>query len=457
MKIQFGLIPAALILLAAQSLFSFQAVRARESEVEKLLTQGDSYSQKGDFKLAIGCYLEASALSQSRVNLSRAYFGLALSYFYLENEESSAKFIRRVLDVDPQKEISELFYPKAFVESFRQAQKEKGITRKAADEGAAARAAAAKTEAENKADRERKQKEEEDKKAAAGRGEKKGDEAAALAAQKPKEEAKKEVPPPPKPKVAPANVAAQPLEQDEVFEEERGGHWEIGAHYSTWSFDLIKPLFEGSLKQKLGEEIQNEVVKKSGTIQSSLVKLAYTQNLTLESQGSNEGIEVRYFTRGKAGTFSLGFALERTNIKLSLKGTALQTFTNGSQASVGTNAILEAHPLSTNVNFRWEFGSSIRLRPYVVFGLGFAPLAGTFTYGYTGTYTAANQSQAISENKVKDFVELSSDIDFHIPDLLVVVQLNFGLKAQLYRGLYLLGEAGVWDGFILRGGLAFRF
>ena len=53
--------------------------------------------------------------------------------------------------------------------------------------------------------------------------------------------------------------------------------------------------------------------------------------------------------------------------------------------------------------------------------------------------------------------ELSADVDFRFPDVLVIFQLSFGLKAQLYRGLYLLGEAGIWDGIILRGGLSYRF
>ena len=216
-------------------------------------------------------------------------------------------------------------------------------------------------------------------------------------------------------------------------------------------------MFEDSLKDELGEDIQNEIVKKSGTIQAGLVKLNYTQNLSFDSDGSNHGLEVRYFSRGRAGTFSLGLAFEKTYVKLSLLGTARQEFTNGGSSAVDVKADLETRPFSTNINFRWEIGANARIAPYFVMGLGIAPLKGTFNYTYTGTFQSGGVQETISDNKEKDFDELSRDIDFKIPDLFVILQLHFGVKGQLYRGLYLLGEAGICDGLLLRGGLAYRF
>jgi hypothetical protein len=32
-----------------------------------------------------------------------------------------------------------------------------------------------------------------------------------------------------------------------------------------------------------------------------------------------------------------------------------------------------------------------------------------------------------------------------------------GLKLDIVKGVSLLGEAGIWDGLLLRGGLAYRF
>jgi len=113
------------VLIASPLVFSGLTTEPQEDEVQKLLTQADAYSQKGDYKLAIGCYLEAAALSQSKPSLSRAYFGLALDYFYLRDMANSVKWMRKVSEVDPNKEISELFYPKGFTQLFNQVQKER--------------------------------------------------------------------------------------------------------------------------------------------------------------------------------------------------------------------------------------------------------------------------------------------------------------------------------------------
>ena len=168
---------------------------------------------------------------------------------------------------------------------------------------------------------------------------------------------------------------------------------------------------------------------------------------------------LRYYARGLAGTFSLGLALEKTDLQLLLQGTARQEFTNGAAASVDAQAKLVSSPFSDHINFRWEVGvPEARSSGRIFFvGFGFAPLKGTFSYTYSGTYQKGDLSQTIGDSQEKTFDELSEDIEFNIPNVLVILQLHFGFKAQLYKGIYLLGEAGFWDGFVLRGGLAYRF
>jgi tetratricopeptide (TPR) repeat protein len=425
-----------LVLFARGPAMAQQAIAPQEYEVEKLLGQGDAYVKKGDFKLAMGSYLEASAISKSRMNLSRAYFGLSRCYFELRDRDDAMKYMRKVLEVDPNKEISELFYPKPFVALFNQVRKEvrpKGTVPEHITPPLPQKPVQQKQE----------QKAEEKKKA--GEETKAGEEKKEAA--RPEQAAAK----PPPEKLA-------PLEKLKIYQEERrGGHWEIGVHYSGWSFDFIKSIFEDAITEKIGEQIQNEIVKKSGTIQAGLVKLQYAQNLSINSQGDNYGLELRYYSKGRAGTFSLGLAFEKTNIKLLLKGRARQDFTNGGSAEVDTDATLEARPFSTHVNFRLDFGADVRVTPYIVFGAGLAPLDGTFSCTYNGTYKSGDIQEIIKDEKIQTFEELSEDIDFKIPDTLIIVQLIFGVKAELYKGLYLAGEVGVWDGVILRGGLAYRF
>jgi tetratricopeptide (TPR) repeat protein len=425
---------AALILACFAPVVSAQEAQAREVDVEKLLAQADAYYQKGDYKLAIGCYLESAAISQSRMNLSRSYFGLSLCYYYLGDTAAVTKYLRKVIEVDPNKEISELFYPSAFVSHFERvrsgvaggdlAAAEKVVPPKPVPEKAEAERPKTKTEkvAEEIITEEETTKPAARKTKASGTG------------------------------------TAEPPPQDLEITQGVGGHWEINAHYSSWGINLVKTLFEDAIKEKIGEEIQREIVRESGTIQAGLVKLNYSQSLTFDSNGSNYGCELRYYARGLAGTYSFGLALEKTDLQLLLQGTARQEYTNGAAASVDAQAKLVSSPFSVHINFRWEVGvPEAIIRPYFLFGFGFAPLKGTFSYSYTGTFQRGELSQTIGESQEKTFDELSEDIEFNIPKVLVILQLHFGLKAQLYKGIYLLGEAGFWDGFVLRGGLAYRF
>jgi hypothetical protein len=404
---------AGIVLIAAATAIG------QESDVERLLAQADEFVDKNEFKPARGSFIEAAAISKSALNLSRATFGVALCYFHEGDLAGSAEWLEKLSDVDPKKRISELFYPQEFVDLFNRIMT-KGGTRetvppkpappppdkpKAADEKAVAKS----------------------RETAAGR---------------------------PRPSLS----TAAPSPEIPISPERPGGHWEINVHYSSWSVDPIMSIFESSLIDEIGKELQNEVVKKVGASYAGLVKELFTPTLSLNSEGSNYGFEVRYYARGRAGTFSFGIGVEQTRIRLGLGGMIKQQFTIGSIAAAEAEAFIETNPVSPHLSFRWEIGRpAARLKPYLVFGLGIAPLVGTFTYSYSGIYQFGSVSDTIGDSKTKTFVELSEDIDFDIPDYIAVIQLHLGLKIEIFKGLMILGEAGIWDGLLLRGGLGFRF
>ena len=70
---------------------------------------------------------------------------------------------------------------------------------------------------------------------------------------------------------------------------------------------------------------------------------------------------------------------------------------------------------------------------------------------------SADASETFEDAQSKTFPELSEDLDFEIPDFLLIVQIHLGLKIEIFKGLFIQGEAGFWDGLLLRGGLGFRF
>jgi hypothetical protein len=406
------ILPVVLFLGVIAAVFA-PVVRAQESDVARILSRGDAFFEKNEYKSAITAYFEAAALSTQPANLSRAYFGLSLSYFYERDMAESVKWMRKIALVDPNKEIAAESYPKPYVDLFNQ------VLREAREKGAPA--------------------------AADTRG---------------------QTPTVPVMKPAPPKTEPQPRTVEKpVFEADPspgtwqwGGHFELSVHFSSWSVNLFKGIFESTLENELGEAIQSEINKRIERTYPGLIKGAFTPSLAFDSEGSNYGLEFRYYARGWAGTFSLGLSLEKTNIKLSLVGTARQEFTNGGLAEAQASAIIETKPFSTNFSFRWEIGAAeARIKPFFTFGIGLAPLSGTFSYAYNGTYSIGTNRESIEDAQTKSFQELSEDIDFVIPKLIVILQIHVGVKIELYRGLCLLGEAGIWDGLLLRGGLGFRF
>jgi tetratricopeptide (TPR) repeat protein len=107
-----------------------QGGQEKEESAERLLLQADQFLSQKEYSKAIGCYLEAAGIAQKKINLSRAYFGLSRAYFYLEDIDSASRWMHKVLDVDPHKEISPFFHPPSFVELFNEARKEASAAQK---------------------------------------------------------------------------------------------------------------------------------------------------------------------------------------------------------------------------------------------------------------------------------------------------------------------------------------
>jgi hypothetical protein len=321
----------------------------------------------------------------------------------------------RTLDVDPKKTLSANFYPQAFYKIYQQARQDMLNRDKAAP--------SPEPPVEDK----------------------------------PKAEPRRE-PPVREPETIPSAAPTVALGTDVAAAVAAGGHWEISGHLSHWTISPLLSMFQGTISDKLGNEIQNEIDKKLRQSHAGLVGAKFTPNLTIGSGGSNYGLEVRYFASGWAGTFSFGASLESTTLSLSLTGKPEQIFTNGTVANADVKAEVKTVPVfTTNFSFRWEIGHG-RVRPYFTLGLGFGKLDGSFSYSYTGIYRYSSVQEDIpSASVTKDFATLSKDIDFTIPKMFVILQLHLGLKIDLVKGFSLLGEAGLWDGLLLRGGLAYRF
>jgi hypothetical protein len=378
-----------------------QTAQERESRAAAFLIQADDAYAKGDYEKAIQDYLLVVQTSGNRMNLSRAHMGLSLCYFYLDDVPKAEAAILKVLESDPQKDVSPLFHPQAYVDLFNKVKKE--------NEGKLRPGAPA-------------------------------------------------VPGEPAPE---AGEKEGPGREQQVIPEGavagRGGHFEVEVHYSAWSIDPAKGAFESVVTKKIANEIRDHVTQQlKDNYGGSIIPSSYEHGLSLDSQGSNYGFEVRYYPGGRDGSMSLGFSLEKTKIKVLVKGPVTQRYADGSTATVEGDSFVETNPLTAHLSFRWDFVPSSRVTPFFVFGLGIGPLDGTAAYVYTGTYRRGSGQAEITGEEVKTFDDLRAEEEIGL-ERSVILYAAFGLKGEIYRGFMLKAEVGFWDGLILRGGLAYRF
>ncbi|MEW5901416.1 MAG: hypothetical protein AB1715_08155 [Acidobacteriota bacterium] len=251
------------------------------------------------------------------------------------------------------------------------------------------------------------------------------------------------------------------------------GHWEFGFHYSRWSLNILRGVIEGGISDTLETELRDNILTDIQASHPTLVDVGYSQNVSFDSGGDNFGFELRWYPGGQNGSFSLGLSVEKTTMRVSLPDISasldlqdqVSSQTGSFQAAAGGEFLIR--PLSFHLSIRWDIVPSARIHPYIT--LGFGAATGTaleeaeVTYFYAGELTIPGEpaehyedSYRKSLSELKDEMEAEGE-DFFLPDFVPFIQLNLGLKAVLSRNVQLLFDAGIWDGFLLRGGVAFRF
>lgn len=257
-------------------------------------------------------------------------------------------------------------------------------------------------------------------------------------------------------------ISAQQNEQEEelprlIFDDGIAGKFEIEFHYGYWTLDLAKGIFEADLTQELTNEIADEINIEISESGHDIVKLSHDHNLVFGSSGSVYGFELRFYPGGRYSSFSIGVSIEKTHMKATVEGPVNVQFDDGSYAEMDAMAVVELNPLFTNLSFRWDFKPDWVVTPYFVLGLGVAALNGEVSYQYDGTYYWAGGTEMHEDEDKRDIKEAEEDTDFNLPNILPLLQINLGIRAEVIPHLHLRAEAGIWDGFIFRVGLAYKF
>ncbi len=251
------------------------------------------------------------------------------------------------------------------------------------------------------------------------------------------------------------------------------GAFEFSVHYSGWSLNLLRGAIESQLGDVLQDNLQDEFLGQIRRTFPDAQLRNYRQTVKFDSGGHNFGAEFRWYPRGRGGSFSLGLAVEKTAMRVSfpevsatMEVTSAAYRGRGAFQAAATDTGAEVEPLSLHGNFRWDIFPSRRVHPYVAFGFGFFSAheleKGMLHAAYSGTLTAPGiapiaYSDSVSKTVQQAIDEANEDGEgINLPPLLPILQLSVGVKAELTANVHLLVDAGVWDGFMLRGGLAVR-
>ena len=260
--------------------------------------------------------------------------------------------------------------------------------------------------------------------------------------------------------VIPVSYAQETQEQvnvPEIVNNSWRGKFEVEIHLASWSLDFAKGLFESELRKRMGDEIGIEISHYLNNSHVNLQRAANEKEMVVDTWGSNFGIELRYYPQGWEGSFSFGLSLEKTKMNMSAVGSVTQHFSDGSFAEVDAEGFIYLNPLSTNLSFRWDTKPSWVVTPYIVLGLGLAVMSGNVTYQYEGVYHWLGPQEIVEDTEEKTIQEFEETIDFNLPNIFPILQINVGVRGRILPFLHVRGEAGLWNGLLFRFGLSFRF
>lgn len=237
------------------------------------------------------------------------------------------------------------------------------------------------------------------------------------------------------------------------------GKLEIGIHYGPWTLKPFSNYFEEDLLEEISDEVRKRVNDEINSLYPGVgdTVTEYEDPLDFSSSGSNFGVELRFYPKGKEGSFSLGLSIEKTKIKIKAEGPITQYYIAGANSTVDGLGYVTTNPLSMNLSFRWDFNPAWRVSPYFVCGFGFATLVGEVGYEWIGTYHWRNVSGQLGGSDTLTFQDVEWEASENIPNIFYLVQLNLGVRARITPNIYLNAEAGFWDGMVFRAGVFYRF
>ena len=252
------------------------------------------------------------------------------------------------------------------------------------------------------------------------------------------------------------------------------GHFEIGFHYSGWSLNIIRSLVNDAF-DGLAEEFVNSTEEEIQNDNPDFYVEDWESDSEFNSDGTNWGVEMRWYPGGHDGSFSLGLSIEKTTINLNLDNAAVDVFLRNDIDQLSGTAEIDASggvtmkPMAFMLSFRWNIHPVGRISPYFQMGFGFASIQAlkdtelSLNYNYTFKVPGEeDETGGDSENKTLEEIDDEQVADgeesmFDKIPFFPFVHMVFGIRARIIQNVHFLVEGGIFNGFIIRGGLSLRF
>jgi hypothetical protein len=246
---------------------------------------------------------------------------------------------------------------------------------------------------------------------------------------------------------------------------EAQGHFEFSGHYGRWSLNLLGSLARDIADDAIKSEIEDRILSDIQDSYPALSKTSYDQTLTFDSSGNNYGFGFRFYP-SRNGSFSLGISVEKSSFKVVPAVSSIMQLQDVNTLETATfdgtaNATALIKATSFLLTFRWDLFPRSVVHPYITFGGGISTAKvlddSTLSYSYSGQLSGgAVTPETIEGGDTKTLRELKDESETNLPNFLPFIQLNVGLKAKIMKNIHLLVDVGIFDGFMISGGLAVR-
>ena len=243
------------------------------------------------------------------------------------------------------------------------------------------------------------------------------------------------------------------------------GHFELSFHYGTWNLNLLGDLVENGLSEALESVFKDAILEEIQEDYPEFQDPVYDQNVEFDSGGNNYGFVVRCYSGGHDGSFSLGVSVVISMMEVKLTVVAMDmTFQDSSTLMGQADGDITLNPFTFLLNVRWDILPKSPVHPYITLGVGAAAFSSikddVVSYDWLGELNVAGgPTETYEDSGTKTIEEIKEDLeeeeDFPL-SFLPFIQLNLGLKAKINDNIHLMADAGIWNGFIIRGGIAIR-